>query len=120
MEAAVQSLRKGKSVGIDNIPAEPVQVGRLDVITAHDNLQHDLTDRRIANPVDPVRGHHTSQERQLAAVLELPNDQPQQPTKESYAKDLTERIEAASEKIIAEEQAGFRAGRSTTELIFNI
>ena len=34
VEAAVQSLKKGKSAGVDNIPAEPVQAGGEDVITA--------------------------------------------------------------------------------------
>ena len=33
VEAAVQSLKKGKSAGLDNIPAELVQVGGEDVIT---------------------------------------------------------------------------------------
>ena len=34
VEAAVQLLKKGKSAGVDNIPAELVQAGREDVITA--------------------------------------------------------------------------------------
>ena len=34
VEDAVQSLKKGKSAGIDNIPAELVQAGREAVITA--------------------------------------------------------------------------------------
>ena len=34
VEAAVQSLKKGKSDGVDNIPAELVQAGGEDVITA--------------------------------------------------------------------------------------
>ena len=33
-KAAVQSLKKGKSAGVDNIPAELVQAGGEDVITA--------------------------------------------------------------------------------------
>ena len=33
-EAAVQLLKKGKSAGADNMPAELVQAGREDVITA--------------------------------------------------------------------------------------
>ena len=33
VEAAVQSLEKGKSAGVDNIPAELVQAGEEDVIT---------------------------------------------------------------------------------------
>ena len=32
---------------------------------SHDNLQQDLADRRMTNPMDPVLSHHTSQERQL-------------------------------------------------------
>ena len=34
VEAAVQSLKKGKSAGVDNIPAELVQARGKDVITA--------------------------------------------------------------------------------------
>ena len=34
VEAAVQSLKKGKSAGVDNIPAELVQAGGDNVITA--------------------------------------------------------------------------------------
>ena len=34
VEAAVQSLKKGKSAGVDNIPAELVQASEKDVITA--------------------------------------------------------------------------------------
>ena len=34
MAGAVQSLKKGKSAGVDNIPAELVQAGGEDVITA--------------------------------------------------------------------------------------
>ena len=50
----------------------------------------------MANPVDPVLSHHTSQERQPAAVPELPNDQPHQSPKQSHAEDYTEQIEATS------------------------
>ena len=34
VEAAVQSLKKGKSAGVDNIPAEVVQAGGEDAFTA--------------------------------------------------------------------------------------
>ena len=33
VEAAVQSLKKGKSAGVDNIPAELVQAGGEDILT---------------------------------------------------------------------------------------
>ena len=63
---------------------------------SHHNLRQDLADRRMANPVDPVLGHHSFQERQLAAVPELPNDLPHQSTKQSHAEDHAELIETGS------------------------
>ena len=50
----------------------------------------------MADPVDPVFGHHTPQESQPAAVPELSNDQPHQPHKQSHAEDHTEQVEATS------------------------
>ena len=41
---------------------------------SHDNLQQDLVDMKMANPVDPVLSHHTSQERQPVALSELPTE----------------------------------------------
>ena len=63
---------------------------------SHDNLQQDLADRRKANPMDPVTGHRTSQERQPAAVPELRNDQLHQQSKEGHAENHTEQLEATS------------------------
>ena len=54
------------------------------------NLQRDLADRSMANPTDPVLSHRTFQERQSAAVPELPNDHPHQSPNQSHAEDLTE------------------------------
>ena len=84
------------SFAVDSIPAEQVQAGGEDVITALTTLQQDLADRRMANPVDPGLSHHASQERQLAAVPELPNNQPHQSPEQSHTEDHTEQIEAAS------------------------
>ena len=56
-------------------------------------MQQDLADRRIANPVDPVLSHHTSQERLPEAVPKLPNDQLHQPPTLSHAEDHIEQIE---------------------------
>ena len=63
---------------------------------SHHNIQQDLADRKMANSVDPVLSHHTSQEKQPAAVPELPNDQPHQSHKQSQAEDHAEQIEATS------------------------
>ena len=94
VEAAVQSLKKGKPARVDNIPAELVPAGGEDVITPLTTIcNKDLAGRRMANPVDPVLSHHTSQERQPAAVSELPNDQPHQSPKQNYVEDYTEQID---------------------------
>ena len=44
--------------------------------------------------MDPVLSHHTSQERQPAAVPELPNNKPYQSPKQSHAEDHAKQIEA--------------------------
>ena len=85
---------------------------------SHDNLQQDLADRRMASPVDPVLNNHTSQERQPAAVPGLP-DLISHPSK-VMLKIILNRLKPQAEKVIAEEPAGFRASRSTTEQIFNL
>ena len=46
--------------------------------------------------MDPVLSHHTSKERQPAAVPELLNNKPHQSPKQGHAEDLTEQIEATS------------------------
>ena len=50
----------------------------------------------MANLMDRVLSHHTSKERQPAAMPELPNNQPHQLPKQSHVEDHTEQIEATS------------------------
>ena len=50
----------------------------------------------MVNPVDPVLIHHTSQERQPAAVPELLNYESHQQAKQSDAEDQIEQTEATS------------------------
>ena len=87
VEAAVKSLKKGKSAGVDNIPSELVQAGGEAMIYIEDSrpewyisimiysqdipfwsethhLQSDLADRRVANTLDSVPDHHSPEERQ--------------------------------------------------------
>ena len=75
---------------------------------------------RIANPVDPVLSHHTSQEKKPAAMPELPNDSLISHPSKVMLKIILNRMKPQAEKTTAEEQAGFTAGRSTTEQIFNL
>ena len=50
----------------------------------------------MVNPMEQVLGHYTSQERQPAAMQELPKDQTNQVHKQSHAEDYIEQTEATS------------------------
>ena len=121
VEAAVQSLKKGKSAGVDNIPAELVQAGGEDVITA-------LT--TICNRIWQTGEWPTPWTQSLIITLPKKGNLQQcqnyrtislisHPSK-VMLKVILNRLKPQAEKIIAEGQAGFRAGRSTTEQIFNL
>ena len=116
VEAAVKSLKKGKSAGVDNIPGELVQAGGEVMISAL------LT---ICNKVWHTGEWPTTWTQSL--VITLPQKGNLQlcqnyrtislishPSK-VMLKILLNRLKPQAEWIIAEEQAGFRAGRSTTE-----
>ena len=118
VEAAVQSLKKGKSAGVDNIPAELVQAGGEDVITALTTFcnkicqtgewQTPWTQSLVIKL--PKKGN--LQQCQIYRTISLISH----PSK-VMLKIILNRLKLQAE-IIAEEQAGFRAGRSTTEQIF--
>ena len=77
----MQSLKKVKLAGVDNIPAELIQAGGEAVIIVLSTICKKIWQigEEITSSVDPVFGLHTSQERQPAAVPELQNDHPHQP-----------------------------------------
>ena len=97
MEAAVQSLKKRKSAGVDSIPAELVQAGREDVIT-------DLT--TICNKIWQTGELSTQWTQSLVITLpkkgnlqqcqKIPNNKTHQSPKQSHAEDHTEQIEVTS------------------------
>ena len=114
-------MKKGKSAGVNNIPAELVQAGGEDVITALTTICN-----RIWQTGEwPTPGTHSLvttlpkkgnlQQCQNYRIISLISH----PSK-VMLKVILNRLKPQAEKIIAEEQAGFRAGRSTTEQIFNL
>ena len=121
VEAAVKSLKPGKSAGVDNIPAELIQAGGETMIDALLN---------ICNKIWQTGEWPTSWTQSL--VITLPKKGNLQQCQNyrtislvSHAskvmlKILLNRLKPQAEKIIAEEQAGFRPGRSTAEQIFNL
>ena len=97
VEASVQLLTKGKSAGVDNIPAELVQAGREDVTTALTTICNKIWQTgEWSAPLTQSLVITLPPKRQPAAVSELPNDQPHQSPKQSHAEDHTEQIEATS------------------------
>ena len=109
VEAAVRSLKKGKSSGVDNIPAELVQAGGEDVITA-------LT--TFCNKICQTGEWPTPWTQSL--VIKLPKKGNLQqcqnygtislishPSK-VMLKIILNKLKPQAEKIIGEEQAGFR------------
>ena len=121
VEAAVKALKMGKSAGVDNIPADLVQAGgeaMIDILTT------------ICNKIWKTGDWPTTWTQSL--VITLPKKGNLQlcqnyrtinlishPSK-VMLKLILNRLQPQAEEIIAEEQAGFRAGRSTTEQIFNL
>ena len=53
-------------------------------------------------------------------MLKVQNRQSHQPSKQSHVENKPKQTSGISGNIIAEEQTDFRAGRSTTEQIFNM
>ena len=93
MEAAVQSLKKGKLAGVNNIPAELAQAGGEDVITT-------LT--TICNKIWQTGEWPTPWTQSLVITLPKKGNLQQcqnyrrQSSKQSHAEDHTEEIEATS------------------------
>ena len=116
-----KQLKMRKSAGVDNIPAELAQAGGEDLIDI-------LT--TICNKIWKTGEWPTTWTQSL--VITLPKKGNLQlcqnyrtislishPSK-VMLKITLNRLQPQAEEIIAEEQAGFRAGRSTTEQIFNL
>ena len=121
VQEAVKSLKKRKSPGVDNIPSELVQAGGDEMI---DML---LT---ICNKIWQSGDWPTLWTQSLVITLPKKGNLQQcqnyrtislisHPSK-VMLKILLNRLKPQAETIIAEEQAGFRAGRSTTEQILNL
>ena len=121
VEAAVKTLKKGKSAGVDNIPAEMVQAGGEDMLSVL---------LIICSKIWQTGEWPTQWTQSL--VITLPKKGSLQlcqnyctislishPSK-VMLKILLNRLKPEAEKIIAEEQADFRPGRSTTEQIFKL
>ena len=110
-----------KSAGVNNIRAEVVKAGGEDIITLLTTIC-DKTWQTGEWPTPwtrslvitlPEKGNlQQCQNYQTISLISHPS--------KVMLKIILNRLKPHAEKIIAEEQAGFRAGRSTTEQIFNL
>ena len=121
VEAAIKSLKNGKAAGIDNIPAELIKHGGSAVIDI-------LT--RICNKIWQTGEWPTPWTQSLIIMLPKKGNLQQCQNYRTISlishaskvmlKVILNRMKPMAEEIIAEEQAGFRSKRSTTEQIFNL
>ena len=121
VEAAVQSLKKGKSAGVENFPEELVQSDGEDVITALTTICNKIwqtgewpTPWTQSSVITLSKKGNLQQCQNYRTIIFISH-----PNK-VMLKLILARLKTQAEKIIAEEQAGFRAGRSTTEKFFNL
>ena len=121
VEAAVKALKMGKSAGVDNIPAELVQAAgeaMTDILTTICNKiwktgEWPTTWTQSIVITLPKKGNlQLCQNYRTISLINHPS--------KVMLKIILNRLQSQAEEIIAEEQAGFRAGRSTTEQIFNL
>ena len=117
----MQSLKTGKSAGVDNIPAELVQAGGEDVIIALTTICDKIWQTGewpfpwTQSLVITLPKKGILQQYQNHRTINLISH----PSKVMLKMKLN-RLKPQAGKIIAVEQAGLRAGRSTTEQIFNL
>ena len=121
VEAAVKALKMGKSASVDNIPAELVQAGggaMVDILAAICNNIWKTGERLTTWTQSlvitfPKKGNlQLCQNYRTISLISHPS--------KVMLKIILNRLQPQAEEIIAEEQAGFRAGRSTTKQIFNL
>ena len=117
----MQSVKKGKSAGVDNSPAGLVQAGGENVITTLTTICNKIwqtgewqtlwTQSFVITL--PKKGNlQQCQNYQMISLISNPS--------KVMLKIILNRLKLPVEKIIAEEQAAFRAEMSTTEQIFNL
>ena len=120
VEAAVKALKMVKSAGVDNTPAELVQAGEtmIDILTTICNKiwktgEWPTTWTQSLVITLPKKGNlQLCQNYRTISLISHPS--------KVLLKFILNRLQPQAEETIAEEQAGFRAGRSTTEEIFSL
>jgi hypothetical protein len=120
VEAAIQTLKVGKSPGLDNIPAELLKHGGTEttkVLTVvcqkvweEKRWPKDWT-RSLVIPLPKKGNLKQCQNYRTISLISHPS--------KVRLRIILNRLTSKANEVLSEEQAGFRAGRSTIEQIFN-
>ena len=121
VEKAIDQLKKGKSPGADNIPAELIQHCGPELITVLTSICQRIWKnkewpkswtRSLIIPL-PKKGNlrACSNYRTISLISHA---------SKIMLRIILNRLRNKSESLLAEEQAGFRPGRSTVQQIFNL
>ena len=119
--AAVNSLKQGKSPGVDNIPAEFLKAGGDQIIDALHGICQRIWSARswpeqwTTSLVIPLPKKGNLRMCQNHRTISLISHQ-----SKVMLRIILNRLKSKAEEILSEEQAGFRLKRSTAEQIFNI
>ena len=121
MEAAIKTLKCGKAAGVDNVPAELITHGGQPVVEVLHAICNKIwetgkwpsTWTKSITITIPKKGNLQlcNNYRTISLISH---------GSKVMLKIILNRLKPQAENIIAEEQAGFRHGRSTIEQIFNL
>ena len=120
VEAAVRSLKTGKSPGVDNIPSELLKHGGDGTLKALTALCQKIWNQKqwpvewtqsLVIPLPKKGNLRQCQNYRTISLISHPS--------KVMLKVILNRLRPQAEELLSEEQAGFRAGRSTVEQIFN-
>jgi hypothetical protein len=120
VEEAIRSLKTGKSPGVDNIPGELLKHGGEQMATILMTLCQKIWEAKkwptewtqsLVIPLPKKGNLRLCQNYRTISLISHPS--------KIMLRIILNRLKAQAEEHLAEEQAGFRPGRSTVEQIFN-
>ena len=120
VKEAVKSLQGGKSPGLDNIPSELLKQGGEAVTEVLTTLCQKIWETKqwptewtqsLIIPIPKKGDTRKCQNHRTISLISHPS--------KVMLKVIQNRLKKEAEELLAEEQAGFRANRSTVEQIFN-
>ena len=120
VEAAVQSLKLGKSPGVDNIPSELVKNGGEEFVKALTALCQLIWEQKkwpkewtqsLVIPLPKKGNLRQCKNHRMISLISHPS--------KVVLCFILNCLKSKAEELLSDEQAGFRAGQSTVEQIFN-